>query len=119
MWPVNSRTVAAIARMLSGSVSGRSLASGLACLISPARINPQLPTPMPRIAPSRCAGRYTSSGTRPTRADPAAAAMSRARAPREAAPLPQQRAVSSTPAASSTPRATSETFMTWCSGEQT
>ena len=44
MPPVNNSTAAVIARMLSGSVTGRSLPSGLLRLISPASTNPQLPT---------------------------------------------------------------------------
>jgi hypothetical protein len=77
MPPANNSTVAAIARMLGGSVTGRSLPNGLLRLTSPASRNPQLHTAMPTNAPSRCRLKFTSSGTRPTRTEPAAAASSR------------------------------------------
>ena len=65
MPPVNSSTAAVVARMLSGSVTGRSLPSGLLRLISPASTNPQLPTTMPANAPSTCRLRFASSGPGP------------------------------------------------------
>jgi len=49
----------------------------------------------------------------------AAVAISRIRAPRDAAPLHQQDEVSSTPPASKTPKTITDAFTTPCSGEQT